>query len=154
MHHSPNPRRSATTLAAAVLLALACSRTIEEDEPLELVESRIEPCRDRCTVMLDPECGARPEDIEFDTVDECVESCAALESGWMWARQPDGTDACAGEWIALATCLVELSCEDQRWFWRRNLVNGEDYPCKAEEQAQAHCFYSTPSLDRTEPPGP
>ena len=152
MHHSPNPRRSATTLAAAVLLALACSRTIEEDEPPELVESRIEPCHGMCTMWLDPECGDRPEDhASYRTVDECAESCAAAEdNAWHWAHQEDGTDACAEEWIAIHDCLIASSCEDRREFFLEIPALDLDYPCKAEEHARDHCFYSTPSLDKVE----
>ena len=137
-----------TAAVAAVLLSWGCGRTIEEEEPRELVESRIEPCRERCTAQLDPECGARPEDHPFRTVDECVEDCAAVEdNGWLWAPQEDGTDACAEEWIAFKDCLVALSCEDQHAFYRKNLVDGSDYPCKADNNAKDHCFYSAPRFE-------
>jgi len=91
------------TAAAAVLLPSACSRTIEEEEPRELVEHRIashriashriEPCRKWCEPMLSPECGVWPEEVYGRTIDGCVEDCAAAEpGGWDWGRQADGTD--------------------------------------------------------------
>lgn len=151
MTRPPSPRRSATPIAVAVLLVLACSRTIEEDAPPELVDSRIEPCRDRCTVQLDPECGARPEDLEYDTVDACVEVCAAHEdNGWNWAHQEDGTDACAEEWITEKDCMLALSCEDQHRYFTLIPIADPNHPCEAETDALLQCFYTTPSLDRVE----
>lgn len=140
-----------TALLAIVLPSWSCSRTIEDDEPRELVDSRIEPCRARCTVQLDPECGARAEDHPFRTIEECTEDCAAIDpGGWLWARQADGTDACAEEWITAEQCVVALSCEDQRAYFRRIPATQPDYPCRAESNALGDCFDSTPSLEKTE----
>jgi hypothetical protein len=32
-----------------------------------------------CAPMMSPECGGRPESLVVETVDECVEDCAAAE---------------------------------------------------------------------------
>ena len=145
-------RALAAALAlAALAIPTACSRTIDEDPPPVLSETRIEPCRARCEIHLDPECGANPGDLAFRSVDECVESCAAAEpGGWGWALQEDGTDACAEEWIAAVECLVALTCEEQHEFFTKIPAIDPDYPCKAETDLKMHCFWSTPSLDRTE----
>jgi hypothetical protein len=143
-------RVSCAVAAVVAALSWGCSRTIEEDKPRELVEHRLEPCRQWCTPMLSSECGARPEDRAFRTVDECVESCADVKGGWEWARQEDGTDACAEEWFMAADCMDALSCEEQRdYFWTLPATD-HDYPCKAELDAKRHCFYSTPNIEREE----
>lgn len=146
----PQPRLStlAVTVALLALPPFACSRTIEEEEPV-LVESRIEPCQMWCTNQLDPECGAILEDQAWRSVDDCVESCAGLGGGWDWALQPDGTDACAEEWIAAAECIDALTCEGRRaWFRRPGLTT--DYACYEEFAEKRHCFNSTPSLEKVE----
>ena len=154
---TPRPRRrrrfaiAAKVAAMAITFPTACSRTIEQEDPPVLSETRIEPCRARCTIHLDPECGANPEDLAFRTVDECVESCAAAEpGGWGWALQEDGTDACAEEWIAAVECLVALTCEEQHEFFTNIPAIDPDYPCKEESDAKRRCFDSTPSLDKRE----
>jgi len=137
----------------ALLLPLwGCGRTIEDDEPPELVEHRIEPCRQWCTPYMSPQCGARPEDYSFRSVDECVEDCAAAEpdGGWEWALQADGTDACADEWFIVAECVDALTCEEQRDLFMTIPAIDHEWPCKSELDARAACFYSTPSLDRIE----
>lgn len=133
-----------------ITVPTACSRTIDEDPPPILVESRLEPCRARCEIQLHPECGARPEDHPFRSVDECVESCADVRGGWWWARQEDGTDACAEEWIAATDCLVSLTCEEQHEFFTNIPAIDPDYPCKDESDAKMRCFDSTPSLEKNE----
>jgi hypothetical protein len=138
--------------AIAALLVLGCGPTIEEEEEPELVEHRIRPCTQVCTAMLSPECGGNPEDlIPGQTVEECVEDCASAEpTGWQWAPQEDGTDACAEEWIAKAECIDALSCEDQHRFFTRRPAVDTDWPCKPEHDAALTCFYSTPSLEHPE----
>jgi hypothetical protein len=83
MERTLKHRRVTVATVAAVLLLLllpwACGRTIEEQEPRELVEHRIEPCGKWCTPMLSPECGVNPEDRYDRTVDGCIEDCAAAE---------------------------------------------------------------------------
>jgi len=134
--------------AVVVLLSGGCGRTIEDEDPPELVEHRVEPCRTWCSAQLDLECGARPGDRAFRTVDECVESCAAAEpGGWEWARQEDGTDACAEEWFVMAECMGALTCEDQRSFFQR-VSSDWDYPCKEEIKAKQRCWNSTPSTEK------
>lgn len=103
-------RAASRALATVLVLLAGCNRTIEEDESRELVESRLAPCRQWCEAMLSPECGVRPEERHGRTVDECVEDCAAVEpGGWYWARQEDGTDACAEEWLVAARCIDALT---------------------------------------------
>lgn len=144
---------SLTLGAALALLSVGCGRTIEEEEPPELVEHRVEPCRTRCSAQLDPECGARAEDRAFRTVDECVDSCAAAEpSGWGWARQEDGTDACKEEWFVMADCMGALSCEDQRSYFQR-VSSDWDYPCKEEITAKERCWRSMPGIEKMEDEG-
>jgi hypothetical protein len=122
MERAQRVRRIAAATAAAVLLPSGCNRTIAEDEPRELVEHRIEPCRKWCEPMLSDECGRAADDRPFVTVDDCVEACAAAEpGGWWWGRQEDGTDACAEEWFVVADCMDALTCEEQRSFFRRNM---------------------------------
>jgi hypothetical protein len=133
--------------AALALLLTTCSRTIEEEEPRELVDHRIEPCRKWCEPMLSPECGLRPEEVYGRTVEGCVEDCAAAEpGGWDWGRQADGTDSCAAEWFVMADCMDALTCDEQRSFFQRDF-GVTDYPCKEEIHAQKHCYESTRSLD-------
>lgn len=134
----------------AIAFPTACSRTIEEEDPPTLVASRLEPCRARCEIQLHPECGARPEDHPFRTVDECVESCADIRGGWSWALQEDGTDACAEEWNGEVECLVALTCEEQHEFFTRIPATGLDYPCTDANDVKMHCFWSTPSLEKVE----
>jgi hypothetical protein len=133
---------------ALVVLAWSCGRTIEEEEPRALVEHRIEPCEQWCTAQFSPECG-RVDEQAFRDADECAEDCAAVDQvyAWNWARQADGTDGCAAEWIAATECIVALSCEEQRAFFRRP-GNTDDYPCKELFDVKYDCFYSTPSLER------
>jgi hypothetical protein len=123
-----------------VLLSWSCSRTIEEEEPRELVDHRIEPCRQHCEPMMSPECGAHPTDLVYATVDECVEDCAAVdpENGWGWARQEDGTDACAAEWITAAACMDGLTCEEQREYFTR--VSPIEWRCDEEYDAKVDCY--------------
>jgi hypothetical protein len=136
-------RVTVITVVTAVLLPWGCGRTIEEQEPRELVEHRIEPCRKWCTPMLSPECGANPEDVLGRTVDGCIEDCAAAEpGGWSWGRQEDGTDACAEEWFVGADCIDTLTCEEQHRFFTKIPALSTDWPCKEETDATMHCFYS------------
>ena len=142
---------AAAAVVAAVMLPWGCSRAIEEEEPPVLIEHRIEPCRKWCEPMLSAECGRAADDRPFPTVDACVETCAAAEpGGWEWARQADGTDACAEEWFVVADCMDALTCEEQRFFFREKTPGLEDYPCKEELDARRHCFNSTPSLEKVE----
>jgi hypothetical protein len=137
----------------AALLVSGCSRTIEEDEPIELVEHRILPCTQFCTPLQSDECGANPEDRVDRTAEECVEDCAAEDPGgwgWQWARQEDGTDACAEEWAARAACIDALSCEDQQSYFTRQPAIDTDWPCMPQDKAATTCFYTTPSLERPE----
>jgi hypothetical protein len=139
------PALSAALLAAAALASSAtCNRTIEEDEPRELVEHRIEPCRKFCTAMHSPECGRIDDPQPFRSADECTEDCAAVEPEypWDWGRQADGTDACAEEWFVVADCFDALTCEGQRAYFRRP-PGTLDFPCKEELEARARCFRTT-----------
>lgn len=142
--------RLATALAATVaLLPSGCSRTIEEDEPVELIEHRIEPCRSWCEPMLG-DCGRAANDKPFASVDDCIDDCADDKPGanWRWGLQEDGTDACAEEWFAIADCMDGLTCEEHLSFFRKTTLEiPPEWPCIEELEAQDHCFYSTPSLD-------
>jgi hypothetical protein len=147
----PSGRRVAVAVAAvAISFPTACSRTIDEEDPPELIEHRIEPCRKLCEPFMSDECGAKPEDRGFRTLDECMVDCAAPGSGnFQWARQEDGTDACAEEGFAVADCVDALSCEEQRHLFTGIHLLEPDYPCKEVYHARTVCFDSTPSLDRT-----
>ncbi len=139
MHRSSHPLRA----AIALVLLSSCGRTIDDEEPRELVEHRIEACTQWCTPMMSPECGGNPEDLAFPTVDECVEDCAAVKPvyAWPWGRQADGTDACANEWFAAADCIDALTCEEQRTFFRRIDPDPSSvYPCDAELDARRRCY--------------
>ena len=141
--------RSSSTIVVAVMAALltavACNRTIEDDEP-ELIEHRIEPCRQICDAMHDPDCGAVP--LPPRTADECFVACAKRGSGFQWGLLPDGTDACYDEAIAQIDCILALDCEGRRLA----LSGGEGRPCEAEAAAKADCYYTTPNLEREDPP--
>jgi hypothetical protein len=143
-------RRAVAAMAVAVVLSWACSRTIEEPEPLEIVEHRLEPCRKWCAPFVSLECGQYPEDRPDWTVDECVEDCAALNGvyGWSWAHQEDGTDACAQEWYAVADCVDALTCEEQHRMFTVLPTRNPDFSCREEMDARSLCFYTTPSLER------
>lgn len=131
-------------MVATALVAWSCGRTIEEDEPRERVEHRIEPCTQWCDAMQSPDCGRVDEGQPFETAEECIDDCASLDSDnpWDWAPQPDGTDACAEEWEAVGACMDGLTCEEQRAYFRRPPGNLE-YPCKAELDARTDCYYAT-----------
>jgi hypothetical protein len=150
------PRRAkrlvAATATLAVLLPGSCSRAIEEDEPVELVEHRIEPCRSWCEPMLSPDCGRTADNLPYPTVDDCIEACAGAEpGGWRWGLQEDGTDACAEEWFAIAECFDSLTCEQHLSFFRKETADyPPGYPCTDEIEAKLDCFYSTPSLENPE----
>jgi hypothetical protein len=138
---------------AIVLLSWSCNRTIEEEEPRELVEHRIDPCRQWCTAQLDPECGAIIEEQVWRAVEDCAEDCAAVDQvyGWQWARRVDGTDACAEEWIAASDCVVALPCEERRRYFREKTSDPlDDYPCREKFDDKEHCFYTEPSLERVD----
>lgn len=141
--------RSSSTIVVAVttalLTAVACNRTIEDDEP-ELIEHRIEPCRMLCDAMHDPDCGAVP--LPPRTADECSVACAQPNGNFQWGLQPDGSDACYDEVIAHIDCILALDCEGRRLA----LSGGEGRPCEAEAEATAVCFFTTPNLEREDPP--
>jgi hypothetical protein len=150
MARAERVRRIAAALAtAAALLPSSCSRAIEEEEPVELVEHRIEPCRSWCEPMLS-DCGRAADDRPFPNVDECIEDCAGAEpdGNWRWGLQEDGTDACAEEWFLVADCFDGLTCEEHLSFFREDTLGyPPGYPCTDELEAKNDCFYSTPSLD-------
>ena len=131
---------------ATLLAFTACHRKVEEQPEPELIEHRIEPCHAFCDAMYDPECGADP--LPPRSVDACFEACATLGHGSQWAPQPDGTDACATEWMAHLDCALALDCEDRRLAFS----GGDHRPCWEEAIAKADCFFSTPNLDREDPP--
>jgi hypothetical protein len=128
-------------VVVAVLGSWSCGRTIEEEEPREVVEHRIEPCRKFCAAMLSPECGRVDEPLPFASVEECTEDCAALDSdyNWDWVPQADGTDACAEEVIVAHECIGALTCEEQRAYFRRP-GTADEYPCRAEVHAKQDCY--------------
>lgn len=129
-------------LVAAVALAWSCSRTIEDDEPPELAEHRIEPCRQWCDAMQSPDCGRIDDPQPFASAQDCLDDCAAVESEyeWSWGTLPDGTDACAEEWYAVAACMGGLTCEEQRSYFRRP-PDATEFPCKTELMARSDCYY-------------
>lgn len=142
-HPVPGLGSTARILArvAAVAVAWSCGRTIEDDEPA-LAEHRIEPCRQWCDAMQSPDCGRIDEPQPFASAQECLEDCAAVEPEyeWSWGTLPDGTDACADEWYALAACMDDLTCEEQRRYFRRP-PDATELPCKAELEARSDCYY-------------
>jgi hypothetical protein len=141
------PALSAAVLLAATMSSATCNRTIEEDEPRELVEHRIEPCRKFCSAMHSPDCGRIDASQVFRTAEECTEDCAAVDDNeWEWGRRTDGTDACTEEWFAVADCFDALTCEEQRAYFRRPPGTLE-FPCKEELDTKGRCFRSTPDLD-------
>lgn len=145
----PTPSIIAVAIGASLaLLSAGCGRVIEEEEPPELIEHRVEPCRTWCSAQLDPECGAIIEDQEFRAVEDCVEDCAS-SLRWGWAQQEDGTDACAEEWFAMADCMGALSCEEQQSYFRR-VSSDWDYPCKEEIMSKIDCWNSTPSIEKVQ----
>jgi hypothetical protein len=138
---------AALLAAVAIVSSASCSRAIEEDEPRELVEHRIEPCRRFCSAMHSPECGRIDEPQPFRSAEECAEDCAAVDDNeWEWGRRTDGTDACTEEWFELADCMDALTCEEQRAHFRRP-PGTLDFPCKEEFDAKGRCFRTTPDLE-------
>jgi len=131
---------TATAAAMTLLLSSSCGRTIEEEAHRELVEHRIEPCRQFCMAMQSPDCG-RTDEVPLRTVDECVEDCADADpgNGFEWGQQEDGTDACVTEWLAASTCMDALTCEEQRAYFRRTTAIPDDWPCKDEWDVRRDC---------------
>ena len=140
-HTLPSLRALGLVVAVvAVVGSWSCGRTIEEDEPREVVEHRVEPCRKFCAAMLSPDCGSVFEPRPFASIEECTENCAALDSNydWGWAPQADGTDACAEEVIVAYECIDALTCEETRAYFRRP-GTADEYPCRAEIHAKQDC---------------
>lgn len=150
MHRSfrASPVRVVTrALANAVplLAAWSCGRTIEEEEPRELVDHRIEPCRQWCDAMQSPDCGRIDEPQPYESAEECTEDCAAVDPEYPseWAPQPDGTDACTEEWYAVAACFDGLTCEEQRSYFRRETsAYPPGFACADELEARSDCYYA------------
>jgi hypothetical protein len=134
------PAMRALAVVVAVLGSWSCGRTIEEDEPRAVVDHRLESCGAFCSAMLSPDCGIVFEPRPFESVEECTEDCAALDSSnnWDWAPQADGTDACAEEVVVAHECIAGLTCEGQRAYFRR-LGTADEFPCKAEVDEKMDC---------------
>lgn len=142
--------RSRTRVALGLMAGLVivgCHRKIDEEPEVELIEHRIEPCTVVCTAAYDPQCGA--EELPPRTVEECIEACAT-PGGSQWAYQEDGTDACAEEWFRWANCIEALDCDGRHAAF--NEVATPDRACGEEALDKADCYYTTPSLDREDPP--
>jgi hypothetical protein len=93
------------SLAALLLVAIACGPSIEEQDPIP--EHRIEPCESWCSMMFDPVCPA--QEVEVPTEEECARNCSEEEGIW---APVDGIDECAATYIPHVECLAALPCDE------------------------------------------
>lgn len=144
----PSPRRALASvpairsLAALLLVAIACGPSIEEEDPIP--EHRIEPCESWCSMMFDPVCPA--QEVEVPTEEECVQGCS--EEDGIWAPV-DGVDECEATYVPYVECLASLPCDElQGHFEAINSL--EDVPaaewssCGTLARAQLDCQSATP----------
>lgn len=103
------------TIPIAALVTVACGPRIIEEHEVELIESRVDPCIDWCTLETDEACGMG-ETPAYEGFDECVEECATVggmrSAGWGYQLSTD-RDLCVPEWQAHYECVAALSCTDQ-----------------------------------------
>ncbi|MEM9457799.1 MAG: hypothetical protein AAGF11_26710 [Myxococcota bacterium] len=135
-----------------VAIVSSCSRNIPEDPPQEddLLERRVDSCRALCNVQVG-DCGPFPNEF-IESLDQCVHECASangdLSGGWGYQIKTE-IDACASEWKEHADCIIALSCDEQRIYWR---PVEEDPPqsersCYAEWSRMMQCVVEHPCCE-------
>lgn len=142
-----------TTITIATTIAVACGPEVTEESEVELVESRVEPCTDWCTLETDETCGMG-ETPAYEDFDDCVEECATVggmrSAGWGYQRSTD-RDLCVSEWQAHYECVAALSCTDQLIYFTghpdgegpdEDRVRPEDLPCIDAWRAMSLCEYA------------
>lgn len=130
----------AATAALFCVPAVGCRPNVEQpEEPVQVVEHRVGPCRVVCESWMDPECGnvTHPRFPLYESIDSCVELCAEVDSVWHWGPQEDGSDACVGPWDDYVACLEPLSCEESLAHW--GTPPTQEYPCKQQLQDRVSC---------------
>jgi len=149
-HGVDGPLQIAIALSIAIgsLAATSCSRQVSEDPPeVDLVPHRIAPCEALCDVQLG-ECGPLPNEFIKD-LDDCVRECATtdgdLSSGWGHQLETE-QDACINEWMEHATCITDLTCEDQQIYWSpaESGPPQTERPCYEQWSRMTMCVYAHP----------
>lgn len=131
----------------------SCEDRPTEDAPVDgLLDRRIGPCEALCEIVVG-DCGPFPNET-IRTKEDCVRECATADgdfsSGWGY-QQSTEADACSSEWQAHADCLLALSCEQQKVYWR---PVEEDPPkseraCYSESEAVASCVQAHPCCEES-----
>jgi hypothetical protein len=105
------------SVALVCLAATACGPKPKEEK--DLIQRRVEPCRQWCEVQVDAECGSGPT-LAFDDVEGCIDECATpdgnLSAGWGYQADTK-KDACVPEWNAHRACVAALSCGDRQLYF-------------------------------------
>ena len=105
------PKPSWSALALTLVVAGACSRTIED----KVVDARKAPCTTLCNRMA--ECPGELPTQNFDTRDECFRLCTEIGGTFdeSWGRTKDmEKDMCFDEFVAQIDCFESLTCEERR----------------------------------------
>lgn len=105
------PKPSWSALALTLVVAGACSRTIED----RVVDARKAPCTTLCNRMA--ECPGELPTPAFATREECLSQCTEIGGSFdvSWGRSKDTEkDMCSGQWTAQVECLADLTCEERR----------------------------------------
>ena len=133
-------------LAGASVLPSCGDRQL--DEPPQLLEHRVESSTRLCDVMLHPECGIPETDWDFE---QCMVTFASAEGNgsYLWGyNEATGEDGCIEEWHSHVSCILSLSCDEQR----RVLTDGafepgmwEERPCLAETRDMLDCAHGRDS---------
>jgi hypothetical protein len=128
----------------AVLVLDACGRQVGDEEEVELIEHRIEPCKKWCDLETDPNCGMGPTP-GYEDYDGCVEECATVDgtrsAGWGYQADTQ-QDACTPEWQAHYQCVDALTCTDRRFYFHGNdgdFPPQDERPCWNEWRAMWNC---------------
>ena len=126
---------------AAALVAGGCGRRLQEDEEAVVPKHRVQPCKDWCAMVTDPEClpmEALKYPAPTPQYEECFEGC--IVSDLMWGPLPDGTDDCKDEYTAHSACMSALSCEEQHEHHAGiNVVPTLELSCGETLQARMDC---------------
>lgn len=111
VEETPMKKPSWSALALTLVVAGACSRTIED----KVVEARKAPCTTLCDRKA--ECPGELPTQAFATKEECFRQCTEAGSTFdeTWGRtEESGKDMCFDEFLAQIDCFEALTCEERR----------------------------------------